>query len=239
MSTWSDVAVTSRLRPLSTPLATIWASRVVDRRVGVEAEALHVVGHRPLAELLGDLGPDGVDRVRQRGREVDRRRSPRRRSCSAARPRSPCRCGRSTRESGWYSPESIAADAVTTFIVEPGGNRPWVARLRLRAAVVADVGVDTPGLAGQHLDGAGLELERDDRALPAPAERVRGDLLRLRVERRAQVVAALARPEQRVERADELRAAARQLVVVGALEPRAAAVDRGEPTACANSSPVG
>ena len=33
-----------------------------------------------------------------------------------------------TRESGWNSPESIAAEAVTAFIVEPGGNRPWVAR---------------------------------------------------------------------------------------------------------------
>src|SRR5215208_2626541 len=36
-----------------------------------------------------------------------------------------------TREPGSYLPESIAAEAVTVFMVEPGGNRPWVARLRL------------------------------------------------------------------------------------------------------------
>ena len=36
-----------------------------------------------------------------------------------------------TCEPGSYLPESIAAVAVTVFIVEPGGKRPWVARLRL------------------------------------------------------------------------------------------------------------
>ena len=46
--------------------------RVVHRRVRAEAEALHVVGHRAVPELLGDLRPDGVDGVRQRRRQRDR-----------------------------------------------------------------------------------------------------------------------------------------------------------------------
>ncbi len=38
-----------------------------------------------------------------------------------------------TVESGLYLPLSSAAAAVTTFIVEPGGKRPWVARLKVSA----------------------------------------------------------------------------------------------------------
>ena len=38
-----------------------------------------------------------------------------------------------TVESGSYLPLSSAAAAVTTFIVEPGGKRPWVARLKVLA----------------------------------------------------------------------------------------------------------
>ena len=38
-----------------------------------------------------------------------------------------------TRESGVYLPVSSAAVAVTVFIVEPGGKRPWVARLNVWA----------------------------------------------------------------------------------------------------------
>ena len=107
--------------PLLTPLGDHLVVGVVHRRVLVEAEPLHVLGHRVLAEVLRHLGPDRVDRVRQRRREVDlaevlaaevvQRR---------ARDR-PCRCSPLTCEPGLYCPESSAAAAVTTFIVEPGG----------------------------------------------------------------------------------------------------------------------
>ncbi len=40
--------------------------------------------------------------------------------------------------SGSISPESSAADTVTTFIVEPGWYVPWVARLK-RAGHVGEV----------------------------------------------------------------------------------------------------
>ena len=45
---------------------------IVHRRVGVEAEARHVVRHRLATELLGDLRPDRVDGVRQRVGQRDR-----------------------------------------------------------------------------------------------------------------------------------------------------------------------
>ena len=94
--------------------------RVVERRLGVEAEARHVLAIVSLAERLGHLRPDGVDRVNVSA--VVRSMSPK------LWPSSFCSGTPEmtlplplTVESGVYLPLSIAAIAVTTLNVEPGG----------------------------------------------------------------------------------------------------------------------
>ena len=150
-----------------------------------------------LPSFSADLGPDRVDRVRQRRRERDRRRSPGRRSCSAARPRSSsATCRRPATVLACTRPLSIAAAAVTTLNVEPGGYWPCVVRLtapspllqrRGVARVAQLVGVERR-VARHDADLRRSRLERDDRAA-LPAERLERRALRARVERRAQLVA--------------------------------------------------
>ena len=93
-------------------------------------------------------------------------------------------------EVGLTAPLSSAAAAVTTLNVEPGGYRPWVARLSSGAAyehaavlmrVIArevlldDVRVE--GGARRHRqDPARLRVDRDCGAA-LPAQRANGDLL--------------------------------------------------------------
>ena len=80
---------------------------------------------------------------------------------------------------------------------------------------------------GEHEHGAGLDVERHDGAVAVAEPVVRG-LLALGRQRAAQVVADVARPEQALERADRVAAAAGQGVVVELLEADPPAVERGE-----------
>ena len=124
MSTQSAVAGTSSS---SAVLAAVGAAReaLVGRQVDlglvVEAEALHVALHRLLAELLADLGPDGVDRVRQRPSSGRCGRSLAPPALASGTPEISFPLSPSSIEPGVNLPLSIAAIAVTTFIVEPGG----------------------------------------------------------------------------------------------------------------------
>ena len=198
--------------------------RVVHRRILVEPELLHVVAHRALAELLADLGPDGVDGVRERRREVDVA------EVLAAevvqrRPRDHLAV--------------LAADARVGLVaagVERGGGRDGLHRRARRepalGRAVERLGVRRIGRVERrrgrhHAHRAGLHVERDDGAGPA-RELLVGDLLGLRHERGAQVVAHVLRAEQALERADRVAAAAGQLVVVVVLDAGAPAVERRE-----------
>ena len=93
----------------------------LDLGVAEEAEALHVLEQRLRAERLADLRPVGVDRVGQRVSHADRRRTDSPPAFASSTPLKTCGEEASSVVSGVNSPESSAAAAVTTFIVEPGG----------------------------------------------------------------------------------------------------------------------
>ena len=102
------------------PAADISSLRVVELRLAVEAEALHVLAHRRLAELLGDLREDGVDRLRQRRRQVDRCPKDSLKSFCSGTPEIFTPLSPLTVDCGVNCPVSIAAVSVTTLNVEPG-----------------------------------------------------------------------------------------------------------------------
>ncbi len=159
------------------------------------------------AELLADLGPVGVDRVRERRRSCRSCRSPRRPSSRAGIPRCRCRSWRSRVVEVSNSPESSAAAAVTTFIVEPGVIAgPALARLRgahrLRRCSAATVSLVSLTVLGSNPGTEAMtrtapvsgSIATTDPPPTAPGVRVdgalegvRGDALRLGVERERDV----------------------------------------------------
>ena len=108
-----------------------------------------------------------------------------------------------TVEFGVYRPLSMAAVAVTTLKVEPGGQAAWVELLNSRLArpelggVVGVVG--RVGVHGQ--DRPRPRIERDHRAGP-PGQPLHGHPLGLGIERRVDVVADRARAELAEDRAE-------------------------------------
>ena len=95
-----------------------------------------------------------------------------------------------------YLPESSAAVAVTVFIVEPGGKRPLRRAVEASCAFFGSLG-SYDGLAASTRTAPVLMSS----ATTAPAAAARRsacvrDLLGLRDERRAQVVADVLRAEQ-------------------------------------------
>ena len=67
----SGLVGASRRAPRYSPLADISSAGIVQLRLAVEAEAVHVAGERALAQAFGDLGVDRVDGMRERLREGD------------------------------------------------------------------------------------------------------------------------------------------------------------------------
>ena len=123
--------IATRPMSIASPASSSLPSRIVDaaRRhlvvgvvelgVRVEAEALHVLEHRLGAELLADLGPVGVDRVGE-GEVMSMSPKVSPPEFSSGTPPISIPVSPLSIVSGVNSPESSAAAAVTTFIVEPG-----------------------------------------------------------------------------------------------------------------------
>ena len=127
-----------------------------------------------------------------------------------------------------YLPLSIAATAVTTLKVEPGGYCASVVRFSAEPSDSSCVSRASRSLFGSN-DGvdamtriaAGLRLDRDDRAAAAVERRQRGALA-AGVERRAQLVAALLLAGELVEHRLDAALLAGELVVARLLEAEAA-----------------
>ena len=204
-------------RPERTALLDL-AGRVVERRLGVEAKALHVLGHRSAPERLGHLRPDRVDRIGQGGRQRDRA------------PTLVAVVGEwdaRDRDRGVAVDDRVGGvlaavdrrgrghdlERRTRRVLALGRTVQFTPRSGARVrivAVVARVGV-------HDLHRARLRIERDDRA-GAAVERLLGDPLRLGVERRVDVIADRVRAQLAEDRAQSrLEPAQRELA--GFLEP--------------------
>ena len=190
---------------------------VVHGRQLAEPEAVHVVLHPLAAELDADLRPHRVDRVRQRlgerdvavvlAAEVVQRLAGDRLAVLAADLRVRLIAAGVDRGRGRDRLERRAGriQALRRVVEDRGPFLARVLRVKRRGPV-------------QHPHRGGLDVERDDGALAA-LERVLRDLLRLRVERRLQIVADDLLVDERVHEPAQLLLAADERVVVLLLEP--------------------
>ena len=234
---------------LRTPEADIWRVGIVERRLGVEPEALHVALHRTAAELLADLRPHRVDRVRQRERQVDvaevlaaevvERHAGDRLAVLAAHARVGLVAPRVERRGGGDDLHRRARRiAVLGRAVDERGVLRVAVELREAGRVVDRVRV-VARHRGHRQHGARAHVQRDERALVA-GRLDRGDGLLLRALASSVVthgVAAFVLAEQRVEHAPQLVGLPGQLVVARALD--AGAADRRERVADGVGEQVG
>ncbi len=192
--------------------------RQVDRWLGVEAEALHVPGHRSPSQRLGDLRPDRVHRVGERRRQVDRTE------------RLVVVIGQ--RDAGDRHRRLAVDDRVGRVLAGVDrGRRGDDLERRTRRIAPLDRAVDLAliaawrqgmqrvvGRIGVHRQhGAVLRIERHHRADPA-GQLLLGDRLGLGVERRVHVVADLMAAERAEDRAQP-RLDALQLGAVRPFQP--------------------
>ena len=213
----------------------------LERRALVEAEALRRVEDLLRAELQPDVAEDGVDRVRERAREVDRPERARRVEVvhALAVHRAVARIDERRlrrvllglerrRRRDDLEGRARHVEPCARTVDERRGGRAVRRDVGDLAVVLLDEVRVEARRGGHHEHLAGARVERHDRAAVRPERLVR-DLLRIEVERRHDVVSpdglAAQLVERLVEHGREVRVRGREVVVERALEPRSRSPD--------------